>query len=954
MGSTFKDLLEFLASQLGLTASVKRDVEKLESNFNTIQEALNDAEKGQVKEKHVKHWLDKLKDVSYQVDDLLDEWNTTMIKAEIEKNENDEEEKAETSTRKKRKVWPNLSFSVRNFRMHHDFACRIEDLNKKIDRIFKEREMYGFELSRAVVEVVVDRPKTTCFVDVSAILGRDKVKDDLVSILLGKGTEKENCPHVISLVGMGGVGKTTLAQLAFNHDEVKYHFEKRIWVCVSEPFDQCRVAKAIIEALVGGDPQITELQSLLEKICELLGGKKFFLVFDDVWTEDYAMWKPFRDALKNCGSQSSRILVTTRKDKVANMMESTNTIKLEELSEKDCWLMFSKIAFFDKDPQQCEQLEDFGRQISKKCKGLPLAAKTVGSLMRFKKSIEEWRNVLNNNLWELEDVENGLFAPLLLSYYDLSTPLKRCFSYCAVFPKDHVFDVDELVYMWTVHGFVESKGNMEVEIMAREYFEILATHSFFKDFEKDEHDDNIIYCKMHAIVHDFAQLMSKNECLTINSGIEFGPNYKNTHHLQLEILEKSQFLESVYSAKNLRTLIFVYQSGYDLSNLFQHFRCLRILTLNCQVINMFKELPDAVGNLIHLRYLNLVNYYGYVLPETICNLFNLQILKISFGISRVKKLPWRMGKLVNLRHLILDCIYFGLDLEFPRGFGRLISLRTLSHFNISGKDDGQGCKLGELNNLNHLQGALRIRGLGNVLDAREAKVAQLKKKIGLHTLFLRFDGCDCEDIRKNDGLVLNGLEPPPHLKYLCIEEYRATKISTNWMMSLTNLKTLDIRYAFLKHLPPLGNLPLLESLHIDNAIYLEKVGVEFLGIESKKKKHNIIVFPSLKYLTFESLYECKEWNGIGGEEEEEDCITIMPRLEKLTIRSCEVLLSLPDFLRITPLKELVIDSCWCLSKCYNRKKGEEWHKISHIPIIKIEFTREVTSFSFASSSSFSP
>ena len=934
LSAIVKQLGRFISSEFALTARVKGEVRKLKIKFRTIQAVLNDAEKRQLKEEAVKLWLDKLKSVSYEVDDVLDEWNTATIREEIEKQQK-EDENAETSTAKKKKVSPLIT--VPNLFQHRYIAHKIKELNEKLDEINKEREVFGFELSRAIKEVD-ERPKTTSYVDVSDIhiLGRDKVKNDLVSILLGKGTEKEKHPHVISLVGMGGIGKTTLAQLAFNHHEVMDHFEERIWVCVSEPFDQCRVAKAIVEALGVRDFDTTELQSLLGKICELIGGKKFFLVFDDVWTEDYAMWKPFIDALKNCGSQISRILVTTRKEKVAKMMESANMIKLEELSEEDCWLVFSKIAFLDEDPKQCEQLQDVGRKISKKCKGLPLAAKTLGSLMHFKKSREEWEMVLCSSMWELEDVERGLFAPLLLSYHDLSSPLKQCFSYCGVFPKNYVFSSDELVFMWMAQGYIKPKANMEIEIIAREYFENLAIRSFFQDFKKVEDDDKIIRCKMHDIVHDFAQLMSKNECIG-SSGVELGLYYKNIHHLQVEIPKYSHFPEGVYDAKNLRTLILVCQNDHILYNLFRHFRCLRILTLTCQDDNMFKELPDAVGNFIHLRYLNLVNYCGYVLPETICNLCNLQILKISFGIARVKKLPQGMGKLINLRHLTLDCLYFGLDLEFPRGFGRLVSLRTLSHFNISGKDDSEGCKLGELKNLNHLQGALQIRRLGSVLDACEAEDAQLKKKICLRTLFLRFDRSDCEDcedIQNNDGLILNGLEPPPCLEYLCIEEYRATTMSTNWMMSLTNLKKLDIRYAFLEHLPPLGKLLFLESLHIDKAIYLKRVGVEFLGIESKKKKDNIIVFPSLKYLTFESLYEWKEWIGIGREEEEEDCITIMPRLEKLTFRSCEMLLSLPDFLRKSPTKQLVIHNCCYLSKCCEE---EDWPKISHIPNIIIDY-----------------
>uniref|UniRef100_A0A2N9HTE0 NB-ARC domain-containing protein n=1 Tax=Fagus sylvatica TaxID=28930 RepID=A0A2N9HTE0_FAGSY len=446
-----KQLGSFITSEFKLTASVKEEIQKLESKFRTIQAVLNDAEKRQVKEEAVKLWLDKLKD-------------------------------------------------------HRDFAYKIKELNEKLDEIIKEREMYGFELTGAIE--VVERPKTTSFVDVSEICGRDNVKGDLVSILLGKGSEEEGSPHVISLVGMGGIGKTTLAQLAYNDLEVKSHFEKRIWVCVSEPFDQCRVAKAILEAFGGGHPNSTELQSLLEKICELIERKKFFLVLDDVWTEDSTLWEPFRLALKN-GAQG-------------------------------------KIAFFGKDAEKCEELEVLGRQIAKKCKGLPLAAKTIGSLMRFKRSREQWENVLDSNLWELEDVEKivekDLFAPLLLSYYDLPSPLKQCFSYCAIFPKDYVFSSDELVEMWMAQGYINSKEDME--IIAREYFENLAIRSFFQDFEKDEDDGQIQWCKMHDIIHDFAQAptMSPNWTMSLTKlKTLYLTDFKNLEHLpplgKLPVLE---------------------------------------------------------------------------------------------------------------------------------------------------------------------------------------------------------------------------------------------------------------------------------------------------------------------------------------------------------------------------------------------------------------------------------
>ena len=189
---------------------------------------------------------------------------------------------------------------------------------------------------------------------------------------------------------------------------------------------------------------------------------------------------------------------------------------------------------------------------------------------------------------------------------------------------------------------------------------------------------------------------------------------------------------------------------------------------------MLKEPPDAVGNFIHLRYLNLVKYSKDRLHETICYLCNLQSLKITINSDRFKELPEGMGKLIKLRHFILDS-KFGLNVKFPKGFGRLISLRTISHFNISG-----GCKLEELKNFNHLQWTLQINGLGGTENAYEAENAQLKKKIGLLTLVSRFNKWNDEDRgRRNDALILNALEPPLDLEYLHIDDYLAITMFPN-------------------------------------------------------------------------------------------------------------------------------------------------------------------------------
>ena len=313
-----------------------------------------------------------------------------------------------------------------------------------------------------------------------------------------------------------------------------------------------------------------------------------------------------------------------------------------------------------------------------------------------------------------------------------------------------------------------------------------------------------------------------------------------------------------------------------------------------------------------------------------------------------------MGKLINLRYLNISAYDVdwedviipnpnnvnGDDVIFPKGIGKLTCLKTLRDVNIGGKDEREECKLGELKNLDELR-VLRINGLRNVVDVSEAENAQLKKKKYLRHLILHFGYFEDErdERMKNDVLTLNALEPHPDLEILGILCHMGTTVYPNWMMSLTKLKILTlIDFPKLESLPPLGKLPSLERLQIWYTRSLKKVGVEFLGIESKNKKDDII-FPRLKSLLFWGLDNWEEWIGFEGMREEEDngITIIMPRLQQLQIIDCRQLKSLPDFLRTTPLlKELKIGVCPILSKRCERGIGEEWPKISHIPNIKID------------------
>ncbi|KAL5705526.1 hypothetical protein ACHQM5_023821 [Ranunculus cassubicifolius] len=393
------------------------------------------------------------------------------------------------------------------------------------------------------------------------------------------------------------------------------------------------------------------MDPLQSRLWDLLNGKRYLLVLDDVWNEDQDEWEELNCLLRG-GAMGSKIIVTTRSKKVATIMGTTATYDLQALSEDDCWGLFKQRAFGHGEEERYPGLLKIGREILKKCGGLPLAAKTVGSLMRFKREVREWLFVQESELWNVCEGENGILPALRLSYNHLPAPLKPCFAYCSVFPKNYEIKKESLIRLWIAQDFIRLSGRNErtedigdghrgmtktLEDVGKEYFSILQGMSFFQD-PVESADGGITECKMHDCIHDLATFVAGSE-FKVMEGRHVSRSLVRVRHSSIVCdFKVSEIPEDLYEATKLRTLL-VLSPRSDFSeippSIFSKLTHLRVLHLSgCGI----ESVPSSISNLLCLRYLDLSYTFIETLPEDLTRLQNLQNLNL-LGCYNLKALP---------------------------------------------------------------------------------------------------------------------------------------------------------------------------------------------------------------------------------------------------------------------------------------------------------------------------
>ncbi|CAL5010881.1 unnamed protein product [Urochloa decumbens] len=800
-----------------------------------------------------------------------------------------------------------------------DFSKRIKLILEQLQPMCQKICMVLGTLGSNLSTVKHSRPATISESVEPKLYGRDCIMNSIIhDITRGKYCAQDLT--IIPIVGPGGIGKTTLAQHIYHKQEVLKHFQVKVWVCVSLNFSADNLIKEIEKYIpkVGDEKNGTPREVIEQR----LKSKRFLLILDDIWKDcNEDEWKTILLPFKKSQVKGNIIMVTTRFPALAQMVKTADaSIQLQGLNNEEFKELFLAFVFADEQTRKDHKfLLETGDKIVGRLKGSPLAAKTVGRLLRNRLDLGHWTRVLESKEWESEKGEHDIMPALKLSYDNLPFHLQQCFIYSALFPEDYKFKTEELVHLWIGLDILRSHGkNKRTEDIGLDHLTELVSYGFFR---KEEYGESELYV-IHDLLHELALKVSSHECLSINShnvrSIQIPPSIR---HLSINIDDTSvkdrmafekcktdlSTLHTKLKVENLRSLmLFGEHHGSfvkTFAGLFKEAKALHCVFLSNASYNV-EDLLQNFSNCVHIRYLRILGYQeGIRLPTIISRFYHLRVLDLRQCHCQLHHLTRDMNNLVKLRHFLVPSESMHSEIF---KVGTLKSLQELRRFAVKGESQDFG--LNQLGDLVELCGSLSIYNLEKVGANEEADAAKLNQKAHLHELALHWDSDRSTKDSAREEQVLESLKPSGNLVKLCIRGHGGSTCPS-WLganISVKNLEFLRLDDVSWKNLPPLGELLFVDEKDKE-CCQSSKEGQSFAYL----KRIELVKIPKLKrwtgngpcdlfsHLEVLIIIDCPELMELpfthhtGCEPEHEDHMTWFPKLGELQIAHCPKLSSLP-------------------------------------------------------------
>ncbi|KAM1368436.1 hypothetical protein PS1_001765 [Malus domestica] len=806
-----------ITTEANLSRNARIEVGFIKDELESIRSFLKEADAkaaaadGETVNDGVKTWVNQVREAAFYIEDVIDEYLLHIIQHHQHHGFI--------------RFFHNIIRLVQKMRSQDGIVSKVDGIKKLVREIKDRSERYGFKSSdqqgQSSGEKTLpsnDPRVASLFIEEAEIVGIESARDELTRLLIEGAPRRE----VISVVGMGGLGKTTLAKKVYDQPKVMAHFDCYAWITASQSYRVEDLLRTVIKKFYSSRKErfpeeidTMDEESLISTSREYLQQKRYIVVFDDVWKVDF--WGAIEHALPD--NKGGRIIITTRIQDVANFCKRSCFVHLHHLQHlppNKAWELFCRKAFqFELEGKCPEELEVLSLNIVKRCEGLPLAIVSVGGLLSTKaKVVSQWQKLYNSLSSELERNPHltSLTRILSLSYHHLPYYLKSCVLYFGIFPEDYSVNCIRLVRLWIAEGFVKPKRGKTLEEVGEEYLMELIHRSLVQVSEVYI-DGKARACRVHDLLHDvllkkgldssFCHVLSKDEST-------FKPT---TRRLSLNI-SPSWALGSITQSHIRSVFTFNLEEWPEsfLDTLSGNIKLVKVLDFTDAPIN---QLPKYVGDLYLLTYLSLRNTKVKLLPDSIGNLQNLETLDLKQ--SLVYEIPAKINKLVKLRHLLAYHRDYNCDMGLFLNMEKGVKIH-----------EGIGC-LQALQKLSYLEanhGGIRlIKELGKLRQLRKLGLKNLKSEDGRAV---------CASIEKMNHLesllltAINGEEvldlesistPPQFIRSLCL--IGRLEQLPGWISNLQHLVRITIYWSRLRDSPlkALQNLPNLLELTLGKNAY---------------------------------------------------------------------------------------------------------------------------------------